>query len=59
MLPYVEFKAEIPCVEEPLIVASDEPSLSSEAVSRTFSSALSENGMLWVNCNYWPSTAYM
>ena len=52
-------KFEIPCVEELLVMASDEPSLSPISFSGIISAALPENGMFWVNCNYWPSTACM
>ena len=52
--PMLNSNFEIPCVEELLIVACDEPSLSSISVSGIFSSAISENCMFWVNCNYWP-----
>ena len=38
-------KFKIPCVEEPLFVACDEPSLSPISVSGIISAALSENGM--------------
>ena len=43
--PMLNSNFEIPCVEELLIVACDEPSLSSISVSGIFSSAISKNCM--------------